>query len=73
VPPSTPDFFHALTILIFCSVSAMRGLVASYYKTNHVARGSGMTAGRHVKFTLQEPKQLVISASVNEKMAQRMP
>jgi len=51
----------------------MRGLVASYYKTNHVARGSGMTAGRHVKFTLQEPKQLVISASVNEKMAQRMP
>jgi hypothetical protein len=55
------------------SVGSIRSLIATYYKTSDISRGSVKTAERYVEFTVRELEQLVISASVNEKMAQRMP
>jgi hypothetical protein len=56
------------------SVASMRSLVATYYNTNDVARGSNIKAERNVEFTERELHHLVTSASsLKERMRQRVP
>jgi hypothetical protein len=52
----------------------MRQLVATYYQTNDVARGSGMMTERHAEFTFRELEQLVYSPSaLKERQKPNMP
>jgi len=56
------------------TVGSMRQLVATYYQTNDVARGSGMMTERHAEFTFRELEQLVYSPSaLKERQKPNMP
>lgn len=56
------------------SVGSMRSLIATYYKTNDISRGSGKTAERHVEFTVRELERLVYSPSaVKERAKPNLP
>jgi hypothetical protein len=48
------------------TVGSMRSLIATYYKTNDIARSSGTTAERRAKFTVRELEQLVYTSGQNE-------
>jgi hypothetical protein len=51
------------------SLGSMRSLIATYYKTNDISRGSGNTAERHVELTLRELERLVYSPSAVKERA----
>jgi hypothetical protein len=56
------------------SVSSIRSMVATYYKTNDIKTSGNTKAERNVEFTEQELHQLVTSASsLKETAGQRMP